>query len=74
MASPISSIDDIRSANPDLGVAIYAYEPGQPVTLELITPAGDTYSFEGLTLAEAIAAAFPPDAPAASEIPTDIFD
>ena len=71
----ISSIDDVRAAHPDVGVAIYAMTPGGPVTLELHTPDGQFFTFKGETSADAFALAFP--APEVSEMPNDepnIFD
>jgi len=68
-------VDAIRAENPELGIAIYAYEPGGAVTLELISAAGETYTFTGLTLREALDAAFPTAAPEAEPEPTaNIFD
>lgn len=71
------SLDDIRAARPDLGLALYAFEPGGVVTLE-IHHAGEVYTFKGETEAEAILAAFPPEPQAAAEpaIPTpdSVFD
>lgn len=53
------SLDDLRAAHPDLGVAIYAYEPGGPVVLELLTPDGRTFTFPAPTVLDALAMAFP---------------
>lgn len=66
-----TSLDDLRAANPGLGFAVYAYTPGGPVTLEVLLPSGETYTFLGETMAEAIARAFPP--PPEPE-PESIFD
>lgn len=54
-------LDDLRQAQPEMGFAVYAYEPGAPVTLEAHTPDGEVYSWQADTLADAIAKAFPPD-------------
>ena len=51
--------DAIRAENPDLGFALYALEPGGPVTLEIVTPDGGLFTFKGATAAAAIEAAFP---------------
>jgi hypothetical protein len=67
---PTPSLDDLRTAHPLLGFALYAYEPGGPVTLEIHAPDGGVYSTTGPTAEAAIAVAFPPRAapppPAAS--------
>jgi len=69
------TFDEIRAASPELCLAIYAMEPGGPVTLEILTPDGQVYSFKGATEAAVLLAAFPPDAPAPAdpEPETDIF-
>lgn len=74
------SLDDLRALRPDLSFALFAMDPGLPVTLE-IYHGGLVYPFSGATVADAILAAFPPapqsdpaqDAPAAPATP-DIFD
>jgi hypothetical protein len=68
------TLDEIRTANPDLGVAVYAYEPGGPVTLEIHTPDGQMFSWVGATEAEALNLAFPSQEPAPPEPALDIFD
>lgn len=73
------TFDEIRAANPVLGLALYAIEPGQPVTLEVYTPDGQTFSWTGPTEVHVLALAFPPepvaDARVEPEQPTtpDIF-
>lgn len=69
-------LDDLRAALPDCGFALYAYEPGGPVTLEVITPDGETFTFAGPTAAAAIARALPrtPEPAAAPADLPDIFD
>lgn len=52
------TLDDLRSAFPDLGFGVYCYDPRGPVTLEVHAAEG-IFSFHGATEAEAIAAAFP---------------
>lgn len=56
-------LDAIRAAHPEIGLALYAIEPGGPVTLEVHTPDGEVYSFRALTTQAAIDQAFPPAAP-----------
>jgi hypothetical protein len=65
----ICSIDDLRAAHPELGVGLYALEPGGPVTLEIYTPDGTVYTFTGTTAAAAFASAFP-----APETAADLFE
>lgn len=75
------SLDDLRTARPDLAFALYAMDPGGPVTLE-VHHAGQVYTFKGATEADAIIAAFPPESePAQAPIaeptppqPDSIFD
>jgi len=57
------TLDDLRAAHPDLGFALYAMEPGAPVTLEVYS-GDDVFSFVGPTAQAAIDAAFPPEPPA----------
>lgn len=52
------TLDELRAAHPELGLAVYAYEPGGVVTLE-IHDGGHVYPFGGTTLQEAIEKAFP---------------
>lgn len=60
-AASSPDFDTIRKQNPDIGLAIYALEPGGPVTLEIITPDEQVFTFRGATQAEALAKAFPPE-------------
>lgn len=57
--SPTCSIDTIRAAYPHLGIALYAYEPRGPVTLELLAPDGQTFSFSAPTAEAAAVKACP---------------
>lgn len=72
------TLDDIRAAQPALGFALYALEPGGTVTLEVMTPDGQIFRFDGPSEAAVLAVAFPPaeaDAPEHPEpsVETDIF-
>lgn len=53
------TLDDARAAFPHLGLAIYAYQPGEPLTLEIHAADGQTFAFTGPTEAAVIARAFP---------------
>lgn len=76
-------IDDLRARYPTLGFALYAYEPGGAVTLEVLDGA-DVYTFQEATEADVIAKAFPApqieaDEPATPEPetpapPVSVFD
>lgn len=52
-----SDFDQLRAAFPRCGFAAYAYEPGGPVTLEIITSFGEPVAIQAATLADAIALA-----------------
>lgn len=70
------SLDDLRRMRPDLAMALYALEPGQGVTLEIIHD-GQVYPFKAPTEAEAILQAFPPkpaEPPPPPKPDTSIFD
>lgn len=73
------TLDDIRAAQPALGFALYALEPGGTVTLEVMTPDGQIFRFDGPTEAAVLHLAFPPaDKTPSHEHPepsveTDIF-
>lgn len=72
-------IDELRARFPGLGFAVYAIEPGAPVTLE-VHDGTDVFTFAGETADAAIALAFPPAPaePAAPEPPAsaepNVFD
>lgn len=73
------TIDDLRAAHPELGFALYAMEPGKPVTFEVYTPDGQVYSFTGASAEGAMGQAFPPSeiAPEPAQQPTpaaSVFD
>jgi hypothetical protein len=57
------TLDELRAANPELGMALYALEPGGPVTFEIYAPDGKVFSWRDATAALAIAQAFPPEQP-----------
>lgn len=48
------TVDDLRAAWPDVGVALYAYEPRGPVTLELLFENGERATFSAASEAEAL--------------------
>lgn len=65
------TLDDLRRAQPHLGFAVYAYEPGGDVTFEIM--AGEqSFTWRAPTVAEALAMAYPGLAIAAPE--PDIFE
>lgn len=53
-------IDSLRYRYPHLGLAVYAYTPGGPVTLEVLTPDGSTFQRTAPTMTEAAEALFGP--------------
>jgi len=55
------TFDDARAAHPSLAFALYAFEPGGAVTLEIMAPGGDVFSFSGPTTQAALDLAFPPE-------------
>ena len=57
------SLDDARAAFPHLGFAVYAFEPGQPVTLEIHAADGQVFAFSGPTLHACLMRAFPQPEP-----------
>jgi hypothetical protein len=61
--SSTEHFDDLRASHPELGFALYAIEPGRPVTLEIYTPDGGVFPFVGASAREAIETAFPPQPP-----------
>jgi len=65
-APPQLSFDDARRAYPEIGVAVYAIEPGGLVTVE-VHSGGEVYAFVAATADQAMALAFPPD------VPGDVF-
>lgn len=71
------TFDDIRAANPELAMALYAMEPSGVVTFEVHTPDGQVFSWTGPTEAHVLALAFPapeqPTTPDTEPPPADIF-
>lgn len=57
-----TDIDTLRKRHPALGFALYALEPGAPVTFE-VHDDGELFAFTGPTAGAAIAEAFPPPPP-----------
>lgn len=66
----VTPLDAVRAAYPHLGFAVYAYDPGGPVTLE-IHDGGTVFTFRAATEAEAVALAFPA---ALEPAPADLFE
>lgn len=62
-----ADLDAIREAYAEWGFALYAYEPGGEVTLELLAPSGDRFEFHGVSVASVLRVAFPGFHPAAPE-------
>jgi hypothetical protein len=54
-----TSLDDLRARFPQLGFAIYAIDPADPITLEVHLPDGTVQALTGNTWAETAALAFP---------------
>ena len=78
------SLDALRAKYPQLGFALYAFEPGQPVVLECINQDGRSFKFTGATAEAAMLAGFgddfapepmpPTPEPAAPTPTTSVFD
>lgn len=64
-------IDHVRGMFPHLGIAVYAYDPKGPVTVEVFTPDGTTMKRQAPTEAEALIAIFGPDIFTQEEEPQD---
>lgn len=62
------TLDDARQKHPSLGLALYAFEPGSDVTLEVMSPDGTIFTFKGPTERAVLDAAFPEDGSPASEV------
>lgn len=51
--------DAIRAQNPDIAISLYGLVPGGDVTLEVITPDGQSFTWSAATASDALALAFP---------------
>lgn len=76
----MADFDAIRARLPHLGFAVYALQPGDPVTLEVLAD-GQAFTLTRPTLAAALARAFPEPAPTeepqpdvAAEQKPNVFD
>lgn len=68
------NLDAARARFPGFSFAVYAFDPGGPVTLEILT-GDETFQFHAATEAEAWAAAFPEEPePAEPAPPVNVFD
>ena len=54
-----SSIDEVRTAHPQLGIVVYALTVGGPVILEIHEPNGKLRTYKGETYEELVRTAFP---------------
>lgn len=71
------TLDEFRQTRPDYGVAIYAYGPGGPVTIEVHAPDGALASVQGATEEDAWIALLGAPAPPEPEPDTkedSVFD
>lgn len=68
----MADVDALRARFPHLGFAVYAYEPGGPVTLEVLTAQGEVFSLTRPTLAACAAELFP-EPVAQTPLPPDPF-
>lgn len=60
------TLDQARTTFPTLGFAVYALDPVGGVTLEVLSPDGQVFTFVGETEQAAFDLAFPPP-------PADVF-
>ena len=71
--APPPSFDDVRAGWTGIGLALYAFEPGGEVTLEIHSE-GQVYTFNAPTAEAAFAIAFPPgNRPAPLGAVADVF-
>lgn len=63
------TFDEIRKAHPALGFALYALEPSAGVTLEVLAPDGEMFTFKGASETDVLVQAFPPAPVVEKEIP-----
>jgi hypothetical protein len=61
------TLDAVRERFPAFALALYALEPGGPITLEILAPDGESFTFTGPTEAAVLERAFPDMTPAAAE-------
>ena len=66
------TLDELKAKHPALGFAVFALDPADPVSFEVYTPAGETFTWQADTVQGAIDKAFPPAPPAAP--PPSFFD
>ena len=69
----MSTLDELRAERPHLGFALYALEPGGPVTFEVHAGDGQVFAFTGPTEEAVLRRAFPPAAPE-EPLPINVFD
>ena len=82
MGRQVTAFDEIRARFPHLGFAVYALQPGGPVTLEVLPPEGASFTITRPTEAAALARAFPapqpeqpqPDVATGPEPAPNVFD
>jgi hypothetical protein len=77
------TFDQLRQAHPHLGFAVYAYDPGLGVTLEIMDGV-TAFTFRGKSFRDCVYAAFPdlrpapatpePVQPVVQEQPSGLFD
>jgi hypothetical protein len=65
--------DDVRRRFPHLGFAIYALEPGKPVTVEVLTQDGSLFSHTATTAEAALLAIFGPEPEPQKQEDEDVF-
>lgn len=53
------TLDEARKRYPFLGFAVYAYQPGYPLTVEVITATEETFTAAGQTEEDALRSLFP---------------
>lgn len=59
----MATFDDLRAAYPRTGFAVYAYAPGEPVTIEAHTEDGQVLAMTHPTLAGCLAVLLPSPEP-----------
>lgn len=56
----MSPLDIVRAMRPEFGFAVYAYKPGEPVTVEVHAPSGDIFTAHAETETAAFEQLFGP--------------